>query len=222
MFGKVTGMKTFKWSAGSKCYSLQLMLSVAWSAVLLCLTGCASVPKPPSHLPAWTPVNKTSGDPIISGRYQDTGSGFSKDGKYLGQFSLTSVLQKEDPKPATNDDVVVVIGPENSSLEVQSWRNNQMASMIHWTNCTTLSSSNYGNIYNSSHGFVWMPLLLSTEGGPFLLAFEDSERSLFLRKAEDGSLIIYNRDFEAGEILFVPIYKNHSKWYRFKPVLPNP
>jgi hypothetical protein len=207
---------------GCKNFPFQVLLPVACSAILLCLTGCSSVPKPPPQFLAWSPVDKRSGDPIISGSYQDTGSGFSKDGKYLGQFSLTTVLQKEEAQPAINYDVVVVKGPENHRLEFQIWHEHQLISTVQRTYSTSLSSSHCKEVYSIFDGFVWLPLLLSTEGGPFLLAFEDSECSLYLRKAEDGSLIIYNRDFEAGEILFVPIYKNHSKWYRFKPVATVP
>ena len=54
--------------------------------------------------------DQKSSVPIIAGRYPDTGDGFARDGKYLGQFSLTSVLQTESPRPATNNDVVVVVG----------------------------------------------------------------------------------------------------------------
>jgi hypothetical protein len=217
-FGNVAAMKIFKWSAGLKNISLKLSLSVAGSAMLLCLTGCASVPKPPSQFPAWTHVDKKAGNPIISGSYQDTGSGFSKDGKFLGQFSLTRLLQTAEPYSTTNNDIVVVIGPANGTLEVQTWSDHQLVSTIERTYCTTLTRSNYRTTYNNSGGFVWLPYELSTEAGPFLLLFENYECSLVLRKAKDGSLIIYERDVGTGEIFFVPFYQNHSKWYRFKPI----
>jgi hypothetical protein len=213
-------MKTFKWSVGCKNFPLQVLLPVAWSAILLCLNGCTSVPKPPPQFPAWSPANKTSEGPIIAGSYEDTGSGFSKDGKYLGQFSLTSVLQKEDPKPATNNDVVTVIGPKNGRLEVQSWRDDQMLSMIQRTYSKSVTTSGCKTHYDLHDGFVWLPLCMTTDAGPILpLIFVNYDYIIYLRTAEDGSLIAYEYNCESGYCFFVPYQHNLSKWYRFKPVL---
>src|SRR5271157_5024490 len=104
-------MNTFTWLERLKKIPCSPALLVAGLAICLGLTGCVDVPTPPPQFRAWMTSDQKSSVPIIAGRYPDTGDGFARDGKYLGQFSLTSVLQTESPRPATNNDVVVVVGP---------------------------------------------------------------------------------------------------------------
>lgn len=216
-------MKAFLWKLKVRNVGCHQMLLVAWLAILLCLTGCISVPKPPSQFPAWSPINKKSGDPIISGSYQDIGSGFSKDGKYLGQFSLTTVLQIEGPKPATSHDVVVVMGPTNHRLEVRTWRDHQLVSTSLRTYSDSIKPSNCKDHYDIYDGFVLLPLILDTEAGPILpLMFVNYDDIIYLRKAADGSLIVHDLNCESGYTLFVPYHHDLSEWYQFKPVATVP
>jgi hypothetical protein len=213
-----------KWSAGFSNFSLRLWWFVAGIAILPFLAGCISVPKPPPQFPAWTPSNHKSAEQNISGCYQDTGLGYTTDGKCLGKFSLTSVLQRPDPSPATNNDVVVVVGPENRRLEIQTWRENQLVSTIHRTYSKAMTSSDCKSEYNNYDEFVFLPLIMNTEAAGFILPlmFENADSIDFLRKAENGSLIVYDYHCDSGYIFFVPFHHNHSQWYRFPPVARAP
>ena len=156
----------------------------------------------------------------IAGVYADQGSAFSKQGKYLGTVSLASLLQMRTPPQINKDEVVVVIGMENSRIKAQAWQgNNVLATMRRQVGASGIKPR---DSYQVENGFVKIPLIVSTEGGPLLLAFEQSEEELYLRKTADGSLIVYDRNFGFGELFLVPFYQSFSKWYQFKATATMP
>jgi len=169
--------------------------------------------------------DQKSSVPIIAGRYPDTGDGFARDGKYLGQFSLTSVLQTESPRPATNNDVVVVVGPDSGRLQIQTWHNLKLQSVNERTNTPSeTSSSKCHTTYFTHDGYFELPLVMDTSAVGLIvpLLFENVDVINDLRKGKDGSLIVCQYNCYAGFAFFVPFHHNQSRWYRFKPAAPSP
>jgi len=219
----VAGMNTFIWLKRFTKTTGQPALLVAGLAICLGFTGCIGAPKPPRQFPAYARANEKSVDSGIAGRYQDTGDGFSRDGQYLGQCSLTSVLQMGSSGPATNEDVVVVIGPAKGQLEIQTWHEHQLQSVNTRTYNTAVTSSGCRANFFNHDGFVLLPLTMNTEAGGLIvpLLFENTDLINYLRKGKDGSLIVYDNNCDAGYTFFVPFHHDRSKWYRFKPA-PSP
>ena len=106
------------------------------------LAGCAEIPDYPSQYPPLVPMIENTdprlpADRIInpydmkcvelSGRYSDQGTAITPKGKSLGQVSLTQILHGKDlsSKSIMAADAVVIIGPKQEILQIQSWKGNE-------------------------------------------------------------------------------------------------
>ena len=145
--------------------------------------------------------------PNIAGRYSDKGRALSPNGKELGQISLTQILHWNDPRiaaTATNADTVVVIGPEEDVIEIQSWQGAVQVST--WRQHRLPQEEPGGRVVGATficeRGFV--RLARSYHGDWSGLGSD----FLWVRRAVDGSLIAYHHVGGAGE----------NAWYRFLPV----
>ena len=198
-------------------YCCRYGLATAWIILTLCLSGCAVIPKYPSQLPGLTPSqNKLGVCPIITGRYADKGSAFSPNGKLLSQVSLSQLLYQYDRQRVDvlkNADVVVVIGPANGILELQSWQGEKQLATIKRREVYPYADT---STYIANKGFVWLALH-AEHGGSAGIGGYASDESLWLRKAVDGSLIVLHRNFGFGLLVFVPLWGSVNKWYQFPP-----
>jgi hypothetical protein len=203
---------------------------IGWIGLLLCLSGCAGIPSYPSHLPALTLADKeTERTPALAGCYADRGTAFSKDGKPLGQTSLTHLLYKQEARHRvglTNSNTVVVLGPQNDVLEVQSWQGDTRLATRSWQKLTGKAITAINKVggspdretYRWHKGFVM--LFIDAEADVFFPFMVTSDESLQFRKAVDGSLIVFHRDAGALVFVFVPVWHRQDVWYRFPPVNP--
>ena len=187
-------------------------LPLACIILALCQVGCAVIPKYPSQLSALTPAQKKFGVcPVITGRYADKGSAFSPKGKPLGQVSLSQLLHKYDRQRddgLKNADVVVVIGPANGILELQSWHGGQQLATMQRRDVYPYADT---GTYLGNKGFVCLALH-AEHGGAAGIGIYASEESLWLRKAVDGSLIVLHRDLGFGLLVFAPFWGCSNKW----------
>jgi hypothetical protein len=191
--------------------------------VLLCFftSGCAALPNYPSQLSPLVPGDERafSDCPDIAGRYSDRGIVISPEGKDLGYVSLTQIFHEKDSGGAanlTNADTVMVIGPEKDRLEIQSWQGAIQLST--WEKPKKeVTGSDFGGGFTCQRGFINFYRAYSSGAEKIGVGF--SADVLWLRKAVDGSLIIYHRDRWAALIFVIPIW--HTKqnaWYSFPPV----
>ncbi len=161
-------------------------LTIVGMTLLFCLCGCAVTPPYPSQLPALAPAEKKMGVcPAIAGRYADKGSAFSKEGKPLGQVSLTGLLHGHDRSSSswlTNANVVVVLGPTNRLLGFQSWSDDKLLGKRVWQELRPFRwGGELGDRYCGFRGFVW--LRLEWTGSVSVVGFGggQSNESLWLR-----------------------------------------
>lgn len=191
-------------------------LGLPGACLLLALwqTGCANLPEYPSQLPALSPAQKKFGVcPVIAGRYADKGSAFSTKGEPLGKVSLSQLVHGNRSNPDTglaDADVVVVLGPEDRVLELQSWREGRQVDTMKWRGDFRYSNH---NPYICQWGFVTLfPNFQSSGAG--------SDESLRLRKAADGSLIVLHHKETVDSLPYmVPVPIVDNKWYQFPPTV---
>ncbi len=160
--------------------------------------------------------------PAIAGRYADKGSAFSKEGKPLGQVSLTGLLHGHDRSSSswlTNANVVVVMGPTNRLLGFQSWSDDQLLGKGVWQELRPFRwGGELGDRYYGYRGFVW--LRLEWTGSVSVVGFGggQSNESLWLRQAVDGSLVAFHKKEAIAYFLLVPVCKSQAQWCQFPPV----
>ncbi len=190
----------------------------AFPALLFCLAGCAILPEYPAALPELTRADIEVGvSPDISGRYADQGQGFSPGGESVGEISLTRLLgvRAPDGSVLSDVDVVVITGPANRVLEVQSFQGEKLLGRLGRPESDAASvGSAYPETYAGNKGFVFLPLETTHAGAPGVGGYATDE-SLWVRKAVDGSLIVLHRNAGAGVVVIVPVWGHNDVWYRF-------
>jgi hypothetical protein len=218
--GKPTGR-----GAKISVFSFSHLGQRVWLTFLLAqvatLAGCSVIPTYPATLPELAPTNtNVDVSPDIAGRYADKGQGFTPDGKVLGEASLSALLQLRDPDgmKLTNADVVVITGPSNGALELQSFLADKLLFTLRRPESDAASAgSAYPDTYVGNRGFVVLPvesMSMGAGGIGGVVAQED----LWLRRAVDGSLIVLRRQMGAGVVVIVPVWGREDAWYRFPAV----
>ena len=195
----------------------------ALPALLVCLAGCAVVPNYPAALPELAPADTRVGvSPDITGRYTDRGQGFSPAGESEGEMSLTQLLGVRAPGGSvlSNAEVVVIAGPANGVLELQSFQGDELLGTLRRPETDAASvGSAYPETYAGNKGFVFLPVETTHSGSPGVGGYAIDE-SLWLRKAVDGSLVVLHRNVGAGVIVVVPVWRRSDVWYRFPVAAP--
>ena len=178
-----------------------------------------------------TPADKSSEVTAnLSGRYLDKGTAFSKDGKPLGEGSLTKSLYKLGPSLGaglTNSDVVVVVGPQNDVIEVQWWQGDEHIATMTRPGLTgetvrALRQAGRSDEAISRETYQWQKcfvrLVLGSAAGVSPVVSGGYEESLRLRKAVDGSLVVLHRNAGFWVVVAAPVWRQQAEWYRFPPV----
>lgn len=193
----------------------------ALSALLACLVGCSVIPTYPAAFPELMPTDTRVGvSPDIAGRYADKGQGFSPEGKALGEASLTALLQARDPDgmQLAKADLVVVTGPSNGELRLQSFLGDKLlATLQRPESDLAAGGSARPGTYVGNRGFVVLPVE-STSSGAAGIGGGISQEDIWLRKAQDGSLIVLHRHMGAGVVVIVPVWARNDAWYRFPAI----
>ncbi|MGD0857534.1 MAG: hypothetical protein ABSA18_17325 [Dehalococcoidia bacterium] len=198
-------------------WSLSSSIKYFLSLVCICilgLSGCA--PQLPANLPSLSQGDETDGNcNVIDGRYKDKGEIISQDGKLIGKVSLTQLLHGGEDSIYENVDTVLVVGPFNDLVEAHSLANG--TEKLSWSQSSEYQNST--NCFICKRGCVvlnlWhfanvlVPPRFSLEG----------KRSLWCRKAVDGSLIVLDWAISYGFVIVIPYWSHDITWYRFKPAV---
>jgi hypothetical protein len=213
-----------------------LLFASAWLTAI-CMTGCAVIPDYPSQFPPLVSMVENTGPRTsldrlfiphqlecseIAGRYSDKGIAITPNGNSLGPVSLTRILhERRNPIVASPEtaDTIVVIGPEQDVLKIQSWKGSMQVAALEQS---SIDKTNYTEFethyYCEPRGFII--LTRSHSGGASQIGVASGGDYLRLRKAVDGSLIVYHHAGGGGLIFIIPFwYTTQNVWYRFPLVV---
>lgn len=184
--------------------------------LVLLIAGCSPIPPPPKGLPPLTapgvPVQRCT---EIAGYYRDVGIAISGSGKSLGPMSLTRILHLN--KSAAAADVVVLRGPHNDILEVESFKGDTSVALLKKQLIKEIHEKYRPLGFACTDGFV--PFHIETHSGSLAPApvagFAGHE--LWLRRAADGSLVVVDIHSGGGVIGVIPWGNSENIWYSFPP-----
>jgi hypothetical protein len=182
---------------------------------LLLLAGCSPIPPHPEGLPPLAapgvPVERCT---EIAGHYRDTGSAISGSGASLGSASLTRILHLN--KSSVAADVVVLRGPHDDVLEVESFRGNASVALLKKHLIKEIHERYRPLGFACTDGFV--PFHIEMHSGSLAPApvawFAGHE--LWLRRADDGSLVVVDIRSGGGASV-IPWGSSDNTWYSFPP-----
>jgi hypothetical protein len=180
----------------------------------LALAGCAVVPRYPSAFPALLAEDEHLGHaPDLSGRYVDRGEGYAPSSRPVAPASLTALLHGGAGEASAEAVAVSVEG--DGTLELRSLRGGDAVAVTRRRFGEPSEGGTPAN-YLGVHGFVVIGL--GTEhAGAGGVGGAAGDESLWLRKAEDGSLIVLHRVLFVGLLVIAPFAGRVDTWYRFPP-----
>lgn len=192
---------------------------------MLGLSGCSIFPPYPGKFPALEFVStKLDACPSIAGRYSDTGEAVDSDGSSIGSVSLTNLLHSRNKLLAVPE--AVVVGDAGDRVQIDSFRGAERVAawqQAKLTKETYLASGDgaTGDTYLCQDGYVRLGRSYSTQGGgagPFIVLGVRSD-FLWLRRSNDGSLIVLHTDLSGYAIMLLfPLGTSNKIWYRFPPL----
>lgn len=191
--------------------------------LVLLFAGCSPIPLPPKGLPPLAapgvPVEVCTG---IAGHYRDAGSAISGSGASLGSASLTRILHMN--KSSVAADLVVLRGPHNDVLEVESFMRKTSVALLKKQLIKEPHEKNRPLGYACIDGFV--PFHIESHSGslaPVPVAWL-AGHELWLRQAADGSLIVVDIQSGGGVAGVIPWGSSENTWYCFPPaeLTPHP
>ena len=182
--------------------------------LVLLLAGCSPIPLPPEGLPLLAapgvPVERCTG---IAGHYRDAGSAISGSGASLGPASLTRILHLNKSSAAA--DMVVLRGPNNDVLEVESFRGNTSVALLKKQLIKEIHEKYRPLGFACTDGFV--PFHIEMHSGslaPVPVAWF-AGHELWLRRAADGSLVVVDIHSGGGMASLIPWGSRENTWYSF-------
>lgn len=184
--------------------------------IVLLLAGCSPIPPRPEGLPPLAapgvPVERCT---EIAGHYRDAGSAISGSGASLGAASLTRLLHLN--KSSVVADVVVLRGPRNDVLEVESFKGNVSVAFLKKQLIKEIHEKYRPLGFACTDGFV--PFHIEMHSGSLAPApvagFAGHE--LWLRRAADGSLVVVDIQSGGGVVGVIPWGSSENTWYSFPP-----
>lgn len=184
--------------------------------IVLLLAGCSPIPPRPEGLPPLAapgvPVERCT---EIAGHYRDAGSAISGSGASLGAASLTRLLHLN--KSSVVADVVVLRGPRNDVLEVESFKGNVSVALLKKQLIKEIHEKYRPLGFACTDGFV--PFHIEMHSGSLAPApvagFAGHE--LWLRRAADGSLVVVDIQSGGGVVGVIPWGSSENTWYSFPP-----
>lgn len=192
---------------------------------MLALSGCSIFPPYPSNFPALEHVStKLEACPPIAGRYSDIGEAVSADGSSVGSVSLTKLLHMRDKLLAVPE--IVVSSDAGAHVQIDSFRGSERIATWQQAKLTkeaylASGDSAAGKTYLCQDGYVRLGLSYGTQGGgagPLIVLGVRSD-FLWLRKANDGSLVVLHTDLSGYVIMLLfPVGTFDKVWYRFPPL----
>lgn len=184
--------------------------------LLLLLAGCSPIPPRPEGLPPLA----APGVPIercteIAGHYRDAGRAISGSGASLGSASLTRILHLN--KSSVAADVVVLRGPRNDVLEVESFRGNASVALLRKQLIKEVHEKYRPLGFACTDGFV--PFHIEMHSGSLapVPAGGFASHEIWLRRAADGSLVVVDIRSGGGVVGVVPWGRSENTWYSFPP-----
>lgn len=196
--------------------------------IMLALPGCSIFPPYPSNFPALELVStKLETCPPIAGRYSDIGEAVDSDGNSIGSVSLTNLLHIPDKLSAVPE--VVVVSDAGERVQIDSFRGTERVAVWQQAKLTKEAylangDSAAGDTYLCQDGYVRLGRSYGARGGgagPLIVLGVRSD-FLWLRRANDGSLVVLHTDLNGYAIMMLfPVGTANRVWYRFPPlVLP--
>lgn len=162
--------------------------------------------------------------PSIAGRYSDTGEAVDSDGSSIGSVSLTNLLHSRNKFLAVPE--AVVVSDAGDRVQFDSFRGAERVAawqQAKLTKETYLASgdSAAGGAYLCQDGYVRLGRSYSIQGGgagPLIVLGVRSD-FLWLRRANDGSLVVLHTDLSGYAIMLLfPVGTSNKVWYRFPPL----
>jgi hypothetical protein len=184
--------------------------------LVLPLPGCSPIPPHPEGLPplaaAGVPVERCI---EIAGHYRDAGSAISGSGASLGSASLTRILHLN--KSSFAADVVVLRGPRNDVLEVESFRGNTSVALLKKQLIKEIHEKYRSLGFACTDGFVPFHIEMSSGSLAPVPVGGFAGNEIWLRRAADGSLVVVDVHSGGGVVGVIPWGSSQNTWYSFPP-----
>lgn len=175
-------------------------------------------------MPRLADVDTTSGVcPSIAGKYLDAGDSVREDGsiELKGLVSLTYLI--DGYYPTGGFDVVEIREANNRVIEIESFRESVSRNLVRKTLQSTsiMADSRAPATFICEGGFTRIFFRESAAGasGGAGGAFIADSRGVWIRKAEDGSLVTLEKKNTFGLFFIVPFGSSKTVWSHF-PMAP--